>query len=248
MAFKINKWQKFLTESKEKIAFKSLLDTGEFEQAFALADALGIPTQDLPWDLTSVSRYLDWQGYKDFPEGGFGLPAIRKELIKATGWTIEQWKEELAKREEELEARWEAEGWIVEVEVPDQKYLFSINESFAPLMQSNDLDAINQAIDLAISMEEFPEPDKVKYVVGQSGPEWGRIYVQYEGKNSPAGDIFEEWIKQYITPRSERIRDGWADTGEDVWYSRFESDNRGGRSVFTFQLPDQARKRVISSL
>ena len=78
---------------------------GGVEQAFQLADAMGIPTQELPWTLQTVSRYVDAKGYEDYPDGGWAQH--HEELLEPTGWSLEKWREELRKREEDIENTWD---------------------------------------------------------------------------------------------------------------------------------------------
>jgi len=73
------------------------------EQAFQLADAMGIPTQELPWTLQTVSRYIDERGEEEY---GSGWSKHYPKLLEPTGWSIEKWRDELRKREEETDRMW----------------------------------------------------------------------------------------------------------------------------------------------
>ena len=90
--------------------FKPLMDSG-YEgiiQAMELAESMGIPTQELPWTLESVDRYVERTGLRDIGHG-FGTAENMKKLLKPTGWSHQDWVEAIRKlvydRETELGLR-----------------------------------------------------------------------------------------------------------------------------------------------
>ena len=262
MAFKINKWQKFLTESKDigssnqKDLFSPSMD---YDQQLLMLnegfyDIIKNPKAALAaLKDKAYEKYIEKfimiangvsdkaQSVKDVIQEYFPVTA-QTAALTAIGFAIASMgKPDVAIRIMSGDVNIGDITSLLAALAEKKNYAVGrIDESFAPLMQSNDLDSINQAIDLAISMEEFPEPDKIKYVVGQSHPTWGRLFVYYEGKESPEGDAFEEWLKQYMTVVAD-----WENPGEDVVYSRFESDNRGGRTVFTIRHPVQLDRLTL---
>lgn len=66
--------------------FKTLMDSGfdGIKQAMELADHLGIPSQELPWDFESVDEWV-WE-MRDEPSYAF------PEILEPTGWTKEEYR------------------------------------------------------------------------------------------------------------------------------------------------------------
>ena len=89
-----------------------------FEIVFAIAEAAGIRTQDLPWNIDSVTDYLD--PYKTALVNhqfkatykGIGKLIPRDQIdvminkhLEPTGWTIDDWERASAKADEEFWAQ-----------------------------------------------------------------------------------------------------------------------------------------------
>jgi|LWDU01.1.fsa_nt_gi hypothetical protein len=70
------------TEYDDK--FKELMDSGPdgIKQAMELADSLGIPSQELPWDMDSIDEYA-WEMRDDVPW---------PEVLEPTGWTEKDYR------------------------------------------------------------------------------------------------------------------------------------------------------------
>ena len=89
----------FLEESTEyDDKFKELMDSDYdgIKQAMELADSLGIPPQELPWDYGSVDAYI----LHHYKQNQGWLPGARKftredydEYLEPTNWTYEDWIE-----------------------------------------------------------------------------------------------------------------------------------------------------------
>ena len=84
------------TEYDDK--FKPLMDSGYegIKQAIELADSLGIPPQELPWDYGSVDAYI----LHHYKQNQGWLPGAREftpedydEYLEPTNWTYEDWIE-----------------------------------------------------------------------------------------------------------------------------------------------------------
>ena len=95
-----------LTEASEyDDQFERLMDSG-YEgmlQAIQLADSLGIPSQELPWNIRRVNRWVDERGYREIGFG-YGRPENLKILLEPTGWTIEKRRAENEKTFRRVEA------------------------------------------------------------------------------------------------------------------------------------------------
>ena len=89
-----------------------------FKIVFAIAEAADIRTQDLPWNIDSVTDYLDpYQGvlgdqqHKAMYRGiGKVIPpdeidAMLNKHLEPTGWTIADWEREAAKADAEFWAQ-----------------------------------------------------------------------------------------------------------------------------------------------
>jgi len=86
------------TEYDDK--FKPLMDSGPdgIKQAMELADSLGIPSQELPWDFKSISDYV----HETVVETGPNTPSIQRgekyrklieDQLANVGWTWDDWAE-----------------------------------------------------------------------------------------------------------------------------------------------------------
>ena len=79
-----------------------------FKQVFAIADELGMTTQSLPWDVDSISDFMEDFGYdisqkqkKLGPNNalsGEEIDAQYDKFLEPTGWTIDQWQREVEKQ------------------------------------------------------------------------------------------------------------------------------------------------------
>ena len=91
-----------------------------FEQVFAIAEELGIATQDLPWDLESVSDYLDpyhselanHQFNATYRKMGKVIPrdeidVMLNKHLEPTGWTIDRWTKASEEKTRAYRARYE---------------------------------------------------------------------------------------------------------------------------------------------
>lgn len=110
---------------------KPLMDSG-YEgiiQAIELAESMGIPTQDLPWTLDAVNKFVDEEGQRLFPDGGWGQHY--DTLLEPTGWSKKEWRAELRKREEENDRMW-AEKYGKMTERALRQYIRVILEVRAP--------------------------------------------------------------------------------------------------------------------
>jgi|TARA_R110001583_G_scaffold5598_18_gene30149 hypothetical protein len=91
--------RELLTEATEyDDHFKPLMDSGYdgIKQAIELADSLGIPPQELPWDYGSVDAYI----LHHYKQNKGWLPGAREftredydEYLEPTNWTYEDWIE-----------------------------------------------------------------------------------------------------------------------------------------------------------
>tara|TARA_B100000700_G_scaffold200561_1_gene220575 strand:- start:24486 stop:25595 length:1110 start_codon:yes stop_codon:yes gene_type:complete len=92
-------------------------------QAIELAKSMSIPSQDLPWTLDAVNKFVDEEGERLFPDGGWGQHY--NILLEPTGWSIEKWRAELRRREEENDRMW-AEKYSQTNEQKLRKYIKKI--------------------------------------------------------------------------------------------------------------------------
>ena len=79
-----------------------------FKQVFAIADELGMTTQQLPWDYDSISDFMEDFTYemsqrqkKANPKNALSPEQVDAEydkFLEPTGWTVEQWQKELEKQ------------------------------------------------------------------------------------------------------------------------------------------------------
>ena len=89
-----------------------------FDTVFAIAKELGIATQDLPWDIDSVTDYLDpyktalvnHQFKATYKGVGKLIPRDQIDVminkhLEPTGWTIDDWERESAKADDEFWAQ-----------------------------------------------------------------------------------------------------------------------------------------------
>jgi len=84
-------------------ALSRMMDSGPdgVVQAMNLAQSLGIPTQELPWDTERVAAFMSDFQTKQIrrqmavgPENAMSPEEVDVELnkfLKPTGWTIEEW-------------------------------------------------------------------------------------------------------------------------------------------------------------
>ena len=105
------------TEYDDK--FKPLMDSGYdgIKQAVELADSLGIPSQELPWDFKSISDYVDETVDETQAKASAFTAAQRgekyRELIENqladVGWTWDDWAEAVRQDAIDFNARFSRE-------------------------------------------------------------------------------------------------------------------------------------------
>jgi len=96
--------------------FKPLMDAGYdgIKQAMELADQLGIPSQELPWDFKSISDYVD----ETVVETGPNTPSVQRgkkyrklieDQLANVGWTWDDWAEAVRQDAIDFNARFSRE-------------------------------------------------------------------------------------------------------------------------------------------
>ena len=89
-------WRRFVESAEYDDKFTKLLDAEKFEQAFALADSLGISRKDLPWTYNSVLKWLRTDPDYERAETASPdseMPFVRAQLLDKIGMeTDDFWK------------------------------------------------------------------------------------------------------------------------------------------------------------
>ena len=89
-------WRRFVESAEYDDKFTKLLNAEKFEQAFALADSLGISRKDLPWTFNSVLKWLRTDPDYERAETASPddeMPFVRAQLLNKIGMDTNDFRE-----------------------------------------------------------------------------------------------------------------------------------------------------------